>query len=63
MININHFLSFPKLHDLTLAPVVIVDPEELAESLEDDLAAAAVALLHVAVQRVQTLVADRVARG
>ena len=52
MININHFLSFPKLHDLTLAPVVIVDPEELAESLEDRLAAAAVALLHVAVQRV-----------
>ena len=47
---------------LTLAPVVGVGPEELAESLEDRLAVAAVAHLHVAVQRVQTLVSSRVAR-
>ena len=44
---------------LTLAPVVDVGPEKLAESLEDRLSAATVALLHVTVQRVQTLVASR----
>ena len=42
-----------------MALVVDVGPEKLAESLEDRLSAAAVALLHVTVQRVQTLVASR----